>query len=250
LVARNFNEPVANMIGGDPAWNRFLAMFILFMGTSLLIWVAFGFVRSSIEKMHLKAFDRHAGAAVGALKGAIICTLITLFACSLLGEQVCRSICTSRSGNYIARGLTHVGNVVPEEIAQYINPYIDNFQKEIDEHQNEGPQQFNPFQPGGLMPANNSGQWGNPAVTQNGGPTERVGQLQPATGTQWQPPQPVYNGSTGQWEAPQAQPAPQQPANNDGQFQFQLPQIDWRSAAQKAAEDAANQVFNPNGGGN
>ena len=249
LVARNFNEPVANMIGGDPAWNRFLAMFILFLGTSLLIWLAFGlFVRTSIEKMRLKSFDRQAGAAVGALKGAIICTLITLFACSLLGDQVCRAICTSASGNYIARGLTHVGNVVPEEIARHINPYIDNFQKEVEEHQNEGPGQppLVPWQPGGFMNAGNAGQ---PAATQNDGPTERVGQLQPATGTQWQPPQPVYNGTTGQWEPPQNQPAPQQPASGGGQFQLpqpQLPQIDWGSAAQRAVEDVTNQVFNPN----
>ena len=63
FVARNLNGPVANMIGGDPAWNRFLAMFILFLGTSLAIWIVFGFVRSTIERLHLRSFDRAHGRA-------------------------------------------------------------------------------------------------------------------------------------------------------------------------------------------
>ena len=227
-------------------------MFILFMGTSLLIWVVFGFVRKSIDNMQLNSFDRQAGALLGAVKGAILCTLITMFAVSLLGDSVRRSICTSQSGNYIARGLTHVGNVVPQELAKVIQPYIDDFQRKVEEHQGEIP----PTQPGGIFSPGQPDAWGNTDVTQSGnGPTERVGQLQPAT-SGWQPPQPVYNGTTGQWEYPQ--PLPQQPAQpagtNNGQFQvpqlqvpqLQVPQIDWRSAAQKATEDVTNQIFNGN----
>ena len=90
MVARNFNEPVAKMIGGDPSWNRFLAMFILFTGTSLLIWLGFGFVKGTIEKLHLKGFDRQFGAVLGFVKGFIICTLITLFAVSLLTSNMAR----------------------------------------------------------------------------------------------------------------------------------------------------------------
>jgi len=228
FVARNFNEPVANMIGGDPAWNRFLAMFILFMGTSLVIWLGFGFIKNTIERMHLKTFDRQVGAILGAGKGVILTVLITLFSVSLLGEKACRTICTSRSGNYIARVIGELGDIVPEEIAVPLKPYVKRFQTEMDEHSNNPPaanpneSPTLPNQPptGGFRPS-----WGqqNPNMTQgipgNGasGGFERIGNLQPSQPNQAgvQSQQPVFNGTVGRWQVP-AQPA----SSSSGGFQI------------------------------
>lgn len=255
FVARNFNEPVANMIGGDPGWNRFLAMFILFMGTSLLIWLGFGFVKNSIERMQLKGFDRQIGALLGAGKGVILCTLITLFSVSLLGESTCQSICTSRSGNYIARVLGELGGLVPEEIGKYINPYIDKFQTEMEEHKNE----TQPTQPNGYLPdpgqqppagggyrPNLPNQWNtNPDMTQgNTTSNERVGYLQPIPGGNQTGQQPVYNGTTGQWEYPNQYP-PQQPQAGNGGYQppnTTLP-ASWQDTARDAVQGAAEKAL-------
>ncbi len=139
LVARNFSALVADRIGGDPAWNKFLAMFILFFGCSFAIWIVFGLVRSTIDRMYLKSFDRQVGAAVGALQGAVLCILVTLFSVSLLGEGVCRAVCTSLSGNYVAQALGRLHGVVPDEIRQYVGPYVDKFNSEMQEHRNDVP---------------------------------------------------------------------------------------------------------------
>lgn len=140
IVARNFADVLAMRISVDPAWNKFLAMFILFFGTSLLIWIGFGFVKNTIERWHLKTFDRQAGAALGAVKGGLLCIIITLFGVSLLGENVCRAICTSRSGNYVAQALARLGGIVPEEVNTYIRPYVERLREELDSHEGEVPE--------------------------------------------------------------------------------------------------------------
>ncbi len=191
MVARNFSGIVAGMIGGDPAWNRFLAMFILFFGCSLVIWILFGFVRGSIEQMHLRSFDRQLGTALGAVKGAVLCIIITLFSVSLLGENVCRTICTSRSGNYVAHALVRLHGIVPDEIRNFIGPYVDHFQREIIEHQNEVPATERPTPvPGGFSQLPPPGSqvtrlpapWTGPAAsgTLTNGGNESLGQLERA----------------------------------------------------------------------
>lgn len=178
FVARNFAGVVAERIGGDPAWNKFLAMFILFFGCSFAIWMVYSFIRKTIEQMHLKTFDRQVGGALGAVKGALLCIIITLFGCSLLGETVCKTICTSRSGNYVAHALAKLHGVVPDEIREYIGPYVDRFNNEMIEHQNELPlveqQEPENFQ----TPLDPFPQF-SPGMTWSGNP-EQVGTLVPA----------------------------------------------------------------------
>lgn len=232
LVARNFNEPLANMIGGDPSWNRFLAMFILFLGTSLVIWLGFGFVKSTIERMHLKGFDKQFGALLGGVKGFLICTLVTLFGVSLLGDRACRMICTSYSGNYIARVLGHADGVVPDEIGKYINPYIEKFHGQMAEHKDDAP-------PEGLLSDSLKQEMqnllSNPNLSQAwDGPNAHVGSLQPVTGG-GQAPQSMFQGALDRWGSPGGSPSNQQP-NTQGNGTFQAPPIDtpgsWQVAPQ------------------
>ena len=137
FVAMNFYPALAQMIDTDEPWNKFLAMLILYIGTSLGIWITFGFVRSFIEKMQLKGFDRHVGAILGAVKGALLCVVITIFAVTLLGETQTKTICNSRSGGYIAKAIDRWNGFVPPEIHSVIGPYIDRFNDAIDEHREE-----------------------------------------------------------------------------------------------------------------
>ena len=230
LVARNFHEPVAQMIGGDPSWNRFLAMFILFLGTSLVIWLGFGFVKSTIQRMHLHGFDRQFGALLGGVKGLLICVLVTLFGVSLLGENACRMICTSYSGNYIARVLGHADGVVPEEIGQYINPYIEKFHGEMAEHKGDAPAS-------GLISDSLKQEMqkllSNPHAAQSwDGPNAHVGQLQTVPGG-GQDPQSVFQGALNSWGNSGANPQSQIP-NASGSGTFQAPTINAASGWQSA----------------
>lgn len=131
-VAYHYREPFSQNIHAAPPWNRFLAMLILYVGTSLVIWVAFGMIGGTIDRMKLKEFDRQIGALFGLGKGAILCTLITLFAVTLFGETVQGAIVGSRSGRWIARLLDQSDAIMPEELKPVVRPYLDQFESNFE----------------------------------------------------------------------------------------------------------------------
>lgn len=134
-VAYNFREPLSQSIHAEPPWNRFLAMLILFVGTSLVIWVAFRMVSNTIDRLRLKEFDRQIGALFGLAKGGLYCILVTMFGVTLLGDSVREKIVVSRSGHYIASVLDRSEAIIPEEFQEVVGPYLQRFDqkfKEID----------------------------------------------------------------------------------------------------------------------
>lgn len=128
LVAYHFREPFSESIQAEPPWNRFLAMLILYVGTSLVIWVAFRMVSGSIDRLRLREFDRQIGALFGLAKGGLYCILITLFAVTLMGNSTREKIVESKSGNYIANTLAHTESMIPPEIQEIVQPYLDRFE--------------------------------------------------------------------------------------------------------------------------
>lgn len=161
LVAFNFREQLGQSINADPPWNRFLAMLILFVGTSLVIWVGFRMVSSTIDRLRLKEFDRQIGALFGLAKGALYCILVTLFAVTLLGDTVRGKIVDSKSGHYIASVLHRSEAVIPEEIQTVLQPYLDRFDEQFQNQASDTgdwpasgeASEPNPFGlPGGVIP--------------------------------------------------------------------------------------------------
>lgn len=124
IVAYRFRFQVAELIEAKPPWNQFLAMLLLYVGTSFVIWVGFRLLSGMIDRVRLKEFDRHLGAAFGFAKGLIFCLLITMFAMSLLGPAQQSAICHSRSGYYIATALDRGVGVLPKEIHDVVGPYL------------------------------------------------------------------------------------------------------------------------------
>lgn len=131
FVAVQFRDPLTKMLGIDQPWAPFLSMLILYVVTSMAIWLAYGYIRVSIERMHLKSFDSQIGALVGAVKGALLCMVITMFAVSLLGDGVRRSIMQSHSGATIARTINRLNALVPKEIHQFIDPLVSDFNNRL-----------------------------------------------------------------------------------------------------------------------
>ena len=116
FVSVNFRGPVSQMFHYDPPeWNNFLAMLVLYLGTSVVVWVGFSTVRSFLERVQLKEFDRQVGGLAGAGKGVLLCTLITMFTMGLGTDTQRQAVITSRSGYYIARLLERVEPMLPAE---------------------------------------------------------------------------------------------------------------------------------------
>jgi membrane protein required for colicin V production len=102
-VAYTFRNDVAKMIRAQEPWNGFLAMLLLYAGTSFVIWVGFRLISGAIDRVRLKDFDRHMGALLGLGKGVVYCMLITMFAVSLLGPKQQQAIVDSKSGGYMSK---------------------------------------------------------------------------------------------------------------------------------------------------
>ncbi len=196
IVAYKFREPFSQSIQADPPWNRFLAMLILYVGTSLVIWVAFRMIKGSIDRLKLREFDRQVGALFGLAKGALYCTLLTLFAVTLMGDRVRETIVGSKSGHYIANVLDRSQAVIPPEIHEVVQPYLDRFDQRFNGSSEDGILEQVPWlaegQSGGRVGEFLQGSsWG-----QNLSPTTSNPQL-PIDPRQWTPQQaqqPTWNG--------------------------------------------------------
>ena len=136
FIAYLFRNDVAKMINAEPPWNLFLAMLLLYFGSSLIIWMMFRLVSTSIDKVKLKDFDRQLGAGFGLIKGMALCMLITMFAMTLLGSAQQQRIANSRSGLYISRALANAGGILPTELKKVVGPYIDNVEQRLQQSQN------------------------------------------------------------------------------------------------------------------
>lgn len=227
FVSMTFRGQVARFISAEEPWNQFAAMLILFLGTSLVVWSVFAMVKGRIREMELNGFDRQAGAILGAVKGALLCMVVTMFAVTLLGNTARNAIYASRSGGYIVRGINQLSAVVPTEIHKYIDPYIADFNNRIVDPNGNLPAVEPIFGTQNSQQATNGSVWpvagtnatsatnpayrqpyGQPAQPTNGLPTS--GQYTSGSYTQNPNQVPTYQG---QW---QVQRAPQPTAASNG----------------------------------
>ncbi|MCA9218635.1 MAG: CvpA family protein [Planctomycetales bacterium] len=132
FVAINFRDVVAAKINADPPWNTFLAMLILYAGTSLSIWVLFQLIKGAIDKAKLKDFDQQLGAMLGAVKGAAMCIVVTFFGVTLLSPIQTEAIVNSRSGYFISKLLDEAKPIMPDELSQVLGPYLDKLDKGLE----------------------------------------------------------------------------------------------------------------------
>lgn len=181
FAAVRFRGPVAQMLDFEAPWNMFLAMLILYIGTSLVIWLAFRFVSQIIDKVKLKQFDRQIGALLGFAKGVALCVIITLFAVTLMSDDAKTKIVHSRSGYYIAVLLDRSHAVMPDEVHDVLEPYIHSLDERLD-----GPGEAHPEQQSQIELSNQGGGAGTGSPQPNvWGPVGQ--QTQPAPGQQGGP---------------------------------------------------------------
>lgn len=128
LVALSFSEPLAPMFHAQAPWNRFMAMAVLYVLTSFAVWFVFRIVAGAIDRIKLKDFDRQVGAVFGAGKGVLLCVAITFFAVTL-SVSARNSVLKSRSGVYIAHLLNKADAVMPKELHDVLDPYMDRLER-------------------------------------------------------------------------------------------------------------------------
>ena len=131
VVAMRFSGTLAPYISSSEPWNRFLAILILFLVTSLAIWIIFRMVAGAIDRVKLKEFDRQMGALFGVAKGVLFCLVITFFAVTL-AEGSRQAVLNSHSGKFTAKVLQKATPVMPQEVRDVLGKYIDEFERKLD----------------------------------------------------------------------------------------------------------------------
>jgi membrane protein required for colicin V production len=131
FASLRFSETLAPYFSAEAPWNRFLAMLVIYLVTSLAIWLAFRVVSGAIERVKLREFDRQIGGLFGAAKGVLWCVVITFFAVTL-SNRARETVLKSRSGYYIAALLHEATPVMPRELHQLLGPYLEQFNRQLD----------------------------------------------------------------------------------------------------------------------
>lgn len=130
LVAARYAAGLAPHLSNEAPWNRVLAMLILYMITSLAIWLLFRMVARIIDRVELRDFDRQVGALFGLSKGILLCLIITFFAVSL-SESARRAILRTYSGRYMAILVARAAPALPREVREKLGQYIDEFDQKL-----------------------------------------------------------------------------------------------------------------------
>jgi membrane protein required for colicin V production len=130
FVAVRFASAVAPFIGQQAPWNRLLAMLLLYMATSLVVWLLFRVVSGAIDAVHLSPFDHQLGLLFGLAKGALLCIVITFFAVTL-APGFRGQIVGSHSGRLVADLIVRADEYLPRDIAETIDPFVKQFEDRL-----------------------------------------------------------------------------------------------------------------------
>ncbi|HVT29082.1 MAG TPA: CvpA family protein [Lacipirellulaceae bacterium] len=216
FVSLRFGEQLAPLFGQQAPWNKFVAMFAIYVGTSLVVWMLFRLVSDLIDKVKLESFDRQLGGMFGFAKGVLLCIGITFFAVTLWPAQG-QAIVDSQSGHYIVALLDKAHSVFPPEVHQVVDPYLNKIEQKLNPNYQPHGQDMRPQWPA-------QGQADTPATTpQDGWPQPQQVQQQ----TNWPAPsQPAWPVQTQQRQPPssgEANSAPREPNTFPGPYSAEVP---------------------------
>ncbi len=124
MVATTFYQQVAASINAPDPWDRIAGFVLVYLGTSLVVWVLFRQIRNSVKQMQLGDFDRQLGALLGAGKGVVVVAVITLVAVNLLSAEPKAAIAASRTGLVVSRIVHTIGPMTPPRIQDFLATYV------------------------------------------------------------------------------------------------------------------------------
>ncbi len=130
-VAIHFSAPLAQYFNATEPWHRFFAMLVLYIITSLAIWLLFKMVSGIVDRVKLREFDHQMGALFGLAKGVLFCVVITFFAVTLY-EPLRQMVLKSYSGYAIARLTQKANPILPQDIRAVIGKYIDELDQKLE----------------------------------------------------------------------------------------------------------------------
>lgn len=129
VVALRFSGPLAPYLS-DQDWAPFAAMLILYLVTSLAIWLLFRLVAGAIDRLKLKEFDHQIGGLFGLAKGVALCVVITFFVVTL-SERARQSVIQTRSGRAVSLLIRQGRPLMPEKARALLGKYLDDLDRKL-----------------------------------------------------------------------------------------------------------------------
>ncbi len=124
FFAESASVAIAPLIKVDPPLNRWIAMFVLYLGASFVSFGAARTVRKTLESWQFVEYDKHLGAIFGFVKGAGFGLVLTFFAVTL-SERLRADVLASYSGHTAGQIMSALHPVMPGELHPIIDPYIE-----------------------------------------------------------------------------------------------------------------------------
>ena len=121
------SQQLAPQIKVEPPLNRWIAMFVLYMGFAFASFAVARVLRGWIEKAKFVEFDRHLGGLFGFLKGVLVAVIMTFFVVTL-SESMRKTVLASHSGHAAAAIMEKLLPVLPAELHEVIAPYTEELQ--------------------------------------------------------------------------------------------------------------------------
>ncbi|HEY1067905.1 MAG TPA: CvpA family protein [Pirellulales bacterium] len=114
-VAMSTAKDLAPYLASDPVEGKFLAMLIVFLSCTGILFALLKSISSTVERVKLQEFDPQAGALFGLMKGLLYCLVVTFFA-TTMNATARNQILHTRSGYYAATVMHGMKAIAPPEL--------------------------------------------------------------------------------------------------------------------------------------
>jgi uncharacterized membrane protein required for colicin V production len=105
-------------------FDRWAAFALLYALVTLVVFAVAAWIRRSLQKAELGAWDRHLGFLLGAAKGFLLALVFTAAALALSGGLRDR-VRESRSGELMAQAVRTVRPVLSPSASDLLSPWLD-----------------------------------------------------------------------------------------------------------------------------
>ena len=125
LVALELRSSVSAQLGLIGPAGSYIAMAIVFVAVSVVIWLLYRIGYSWIKGSGLKKFDRQMGALAGVVSGLLLCVLITVLGIYMSGPNGRAQIHSSHSGHWITSLLRQSSSYFPDDAQHQMDHLLD-----------------------------------------------------------------------------------------------------------------------------
>ncbi|GHT41221.1 hypothetical protein FACS189443_2700 [Planctomycetales bacterium] len=130
IVASRFAFLIAPSIPAEEPWNQVGAMAVLFIITLIAIRFFRAVLETFVKRLHLESLNKLLGGALGFLKAALICMVLTFFAVTL-SETTQNIVFESKSGQTLVNLITQSSAFVPKDSCEMLREQLNKFSNKI-----------------------------------------------------------------------------------------------------------------------